>query len=325
MRRQAAAPCKAAGARGVALVTALLVVSLATVTAVAMATRLHVDMRRTANLLHGEQAYAYAIAAESWARVILRRDAGDSEYDSLAEDWATALPPIAVEGGFVNGHIYDLQGRFNVNNLVMPVGTPADGPLAYYKRLLTVLKLEPALAPALLDWIDSDINASFPDGAEDDVYLLMQTPYRAANRPLSSISELRLVQGYTAEVLAILLPHVTALPGQTVINVNTATPAVLQALHRDLSEGDVEILQADRGEDGYIKLGDFMASDALAGLELDVDLDVKSDWFSVLIDVNVGRGLARLESRLNRDGESLLVIDRTRTRQRPEVIDESSE
>ena len=61
------------GQRGVALVTALLVVSLATVAAVAMAMRQQIDVRRTANLLHGEQAYAYAVAAESWARVILRR------------------------------------------------------------------------------------------------------------------------------------------------------------------------------------------------------------------------------------------------------------
>ena len=54
--------------QGVALVTALLVVALATVAAVAMATRLHVDVRRTANLVHGEQSYAYALAAESWAQ-----------------------------------------------------------------------------------------------------------------------------------------------------------------------------------------------------------------------------------------------------------------
>ena len=321
MKRQTAA----SGERGVALVTALLVVSLATVAAVAMATRLHVDMRRTANMLHSEQAYAYAIAAESWARVILRRDAGDSEHDSLTEDWATALPPIAVEGGFVNGHIYDLQGRFNVNGLVKEDGTPAEGQLAYYKRLLETLGLEPALAPALLDWLDPDIDATFPDGAEDDVYLLAQPPYRAANRPLTSISELRLVQGYTPEVLAVLAQHVTALPAQTTINVNTATPVVLLALHQDLAENDVEIMLADRGDDGYTGLDAFMASDALAGLELDVELDVKSDWFSVLTDVSVGRGLARLESRLNRTEDSLLVVDRTRTRLRPEVIDSSGE
>lgn len=325
MRRLTAARGRRAGQRGVALVTALLIVSLATVAAAAMATRLQVDMRRTANLLHGEQAYAYAIAAESWAIVELRRDAGESEHDALGEDWATALPPIAVEGGFVNGHIYDLQGRFNVNTLVTQDGKPADRQLAYYQRLLTVLGLEPELAPALLDWIDADINATFPDGAEDDVYLLAQPPYRAANRPLTSISELRLVQGYTPEVMAVLSPHVTALPGQTAINVNTATAAVLQALHEQLTESDVEALLTDRGEDGYTELDGFLASDALAGLQLEVELDVKSDWFSVLTDVTVGRGLARLESRVYRDKQSLQVVDRTRTRLRPQVIETSTE
>ena len=133
------------------------------------------------------------------------------------------------------------------------------------------------------------------------------------------------MQGYTPEVLTVLAPHVTALPAQTTINVNTATPVVLLALHQDLAENDVEMMLSDRGEDGYTGLEAFMASDALAGLELDVELDMKSDWFSVLTDVSVGRGLARLESRLNRTEDSLRVVDRTRTRLRPEVIDNSPE
>ena len=60
--------------RGVALVTALLVVALATVAAVAMASRQQLDVRRTANLLQGDQAYVYAQAVEDWARVVLKRD-----------------------------------------------------------------------------------------------------------------------------------------------------------------------------------------------------------------------------------------------------------
>jgi len=192
--------------RGVALVTALLVVSVVTVAAVAMATHQHIDVRRTGNLIHGEQAYEYALAAESWARVILRRDAADSDYDSLTEDWATALPPIAVEGGQVNGTVEDMQGRFNLNNLAglkkktgeakgtgagVKAGKAAN--IAYYKRLLDILGLESALADTLADWVDADIDAQFPNGAEDEYYLLLERPYRAANRPLVSISELRLV------------------------------------------------------------------------------------------------------------------------------------
>ena len=307
--------------RGVALVTALLVVSLATVAAVAMVTRLQVDMRRTSNLLNGEQAYAYAIAAESWAYVILRRDQEESDFDSLEENWASALPPIAVEGGFVNGHIEDLHGRFNINNLIEDDGEPTDAEtsvndeeLAYFKRLLEVLDLEVALAPALLDWIDADINTRFPDGAEDDTYLLAETPYRAANRPVISISELRLVKGFTREVLAVLEPHITALPEATVININTATPAVLRALHKELDDSGVEQLIADRGEKGYEDVDTFLEHDALAGLDLDVDVDNTSDWFKVLTATRVGRGQAQLESLFRRGIERARIISRVRTR-----------
>ena len=310
-------PREKARQQGVALVTALLVVSLATVAAVAMAARFQVDMRRTGNLLNGEQAYAYAVAAESWAYVILRRDREESKHDSLDEDWSTALPPIPVEGGFVNGHVEDLQGRFNVNNLFSSAGAELDtAQLDYYKRLLEVLGLEPALAPALQDWIDPDINATFPDGAEDDEYLLADVPYRAANRPLVDISELRLVKGYTPEVLTVLEPHVTALPAMAIININTATPVVLQALHADLGEDDIEQLLEDRDEEPFTDIKAFLAHDALAGLELLVEVDIKSDWFNVQTDVSVGRGLARLESRMVRDEKKLQVVSRTRTGKR---------
>jgi general secretion pathway protein K len=311
------------GQRGVALITALLVVALATAAAVAMATRLNVDMRRTGNLLNGEQAYAYALAAESWAYVILRRDLEDSEYDSLGEDWASALPPIAVEGGFVNGRIEDLQGRFNVNNLIVDGGVPTEPEaaveaeqLAYFKRLLDVLGLEAALAPALLDWIDADINATYPDGAEDDTYLLTEPPYRAANRPLFSISELRLVQGFTPEVIAVLEPHVTALPEETIINVNTASAAVLRALHQELDEAAVEQLITARGEDGFTELDTFEELDALAGLDLEIDVDIVSDWFNVLTATNVGRGKAQLESLLWRGDKTPRIVSRVRSRRR---------
>jgi general secretion pathway protein K len=300
--------------RGVALVTALLVVSLATVAAVAMATRLQVDVRRTGNLLHGEQAYAYALAAESWASVILQRDANDSKIDTLGEDWATALPPIAVEGGYVSGRIEDLQGRFNINNLVGADGKPSEPDLEYFKRLLGLLELETGLATALLDWIDADINATFPDGAEDDSYLRETPPYRAANRPLVSISELRLVKGYSAEIVALLEPYITALPEPTALNVNTAPALVLQALHAELDPTDAEQIIEARGDDGFPELEDFLALDALAGLQLDVDVGVKSDWFNVLTDVRIGRGQARLESRLQRSDKALTIGYRVRTR-----------
>jgi len=299
--------------RGVALITALLVVSLATVIAVAMATRQHIDVRLTGNLVHGEQAYAYALGAEAWARVILRRDGTQSDHDSLDEDWATALPPLPVEGGQVGGKIEDAQGRFNINNLAMKDGKDPEADVEYFRRLLEILKLDPALTDALLDWIDADINVRFPDGAEDENYLLGAIPYRAANRLMVDPSELRLVKGFDANAVRLLEPYVTALPQRTPINVNTASPVVLLALNKDLTQSDVDAMIAGRGEKGYATVQAFMGQDALAGRQLDPQIDVKSSYFLVHVDVIVGQGQVHLQSLLIRDkGKLPRVIYRTR-------------
>ena len=299
--------------RGVALVTALLVVSIVTVAAVAMATSQQIDVRRTANLLHGEQAYAYAVSAESWARIVLRRDARDNDYDVLEDEWATALPPIAVEGGLVSGKVEDLQGRFNLNNLVNENGEVSEPDRQYFIRLLENLGLEQVLVERLIDWLDRDIEVRVPDGAEDQEYLLLEQPYRAANRSMIDSSELRLVKGFDREAVTLLLPHLTVLPARTPININTATDAVLQALRPELTGSDVEVLVDDRGDSGYQNLEEFLGHDALAGLELDVDVGVSSDYFRVLTDVQVGQGTARLESLLARDEDVVQVIYRVRT------------
>lgn len=311
-RRQAQCPA-GLRQRGVALITALLVVSLATVIAVAMATRQHIDVRLTGNLVHGEQAYAYALSAEAWARVILRRDETQSDHDSLNEDWATALPPIAVEGGQVSGRIEDLQGRFNINNLAMQDGKDSEADVVYFRRLLEILQLEPSLTDALLDWIDADINVRFPNGAEDENYLLGSIPYRTANRLLVSTSELRLVAGFDQNAVRLLEPYVTALPQRTLINVNTASPVVLLAMNKDLTPSNVEALIAGRGETGYATVQAFMGQDALAGLELGEQVDVESAYFLVHTDVIVGEGQAHLESLVARDNGKTRVLSRTRT------------
>ena len=125
---------------------------------------------------------------------------------------------------------------------------------------------------------------------------------------------MRLVKGYSPEIVALLEPFITALPDSTALNVNTASPVVLQALHAELGAMDAEQIVEARGEDGFTELEAFLALDALAGLQLDVDVDIKSDWFSVLTDVRIGRGQAQLESRLQRNGNVLTVGYRVRTR-----------
>ena len=302
---------------GVALLTALLVVALATVAAASMATRQQLDMRRTGNMLHGEQAWAYVLGAESWARVVLARDSKDSQVDNLSEDWAIQVPASLVEGGSVVGRVIDLQGRFNVNSLVVN-GVVDPAAMDRYKRLLRTLGLDESLAETLADWLDTDIN-SLPLGAEDETYLLLIPPYRAANRLMADVSELRLVKGYDKKAMSVLLggvsgsPLVTALPQPTVINVNTASAEVLTTLANGLTVSDGQTIIEARGDTGFEKIQELSQLQVLAGKQLDTkSLAVQSQWFLLVSEANVGQGRVKLASLIQRAKLTTRVIRRQR-------------
>ncbi|MBI5460981.1 MAG: type II secretion system minor pseudopilin GspK [Gammaproteobacteria bacterium] len=303
--------------RGVALITALLVVALATVAAVAMASRQQLDVRRTANLLQGDQAYVYAQAVEDWARVVLKRDE-NKQVDSLDEDWAQQLSPIAVPGGQVNGFILDLQGRFNLNNLLNSDGQLSEPDLNYFRTLLRNLELNDQLTAAVLDWIDVDTQTRYEDygdGAEDDFYLSTDVPYRAANREFQSISELRLVRGFDAEVWNKLAPYVCALQGRVALNVNTAAAPLLQALSEDLTQRDAEQLVEERGETGFERLDAFANSPVFASRPLSQaqqgNLAINSSYFLVRSEIGVGSARARVFSVLQRASNGATTLTRT--------------
>jgi len=213
------------------------------------------DLRRTVVMLNRDQAIQVAIGAESWIQSILRQDLADSDTDHLGEIWASELPGLPIDGGEVFGDIEDLQGRFNVNNLIGSDGDVDTAALEQFQRLLLALGLDPRFAGITGDWIDANQDAQFPDGAEDSIYTGMTPPYRAANQLLSSTSELAAIEGMDKTTLDILLPHITALPGHTAINVNTATAAVLQSLDERITVADVESLIAERAESGFGEMG----------------------------------------------------------------------
>lgn len=305
---------------GIALITAILLVSIATITAVTLAARQQYDLRRSANLLDGDQAYAYSEGVETWARLILARDAEDNQTDHLREVWATELAPVAVPGGQLNGRIRDAQGRFNLNNLINDAGTENPLALERYRRLLLLLQLPPELAESLLDWLDPDINLRL-NGAEDNEYLLEDPPYRAANRRLNSPSELHYVKGYDAEAVRRLTPFVTALPQTTPLNVNTVVVpeteprpfVLLQMLVEGMGETEARQLVVGRGEDGYESVDAFAQEPALAGRDLQLDnLTVSSQFFLVEAEVDIGTARSRLYSLLRRDGQELVTLQRTR-------------
>ena len=152
--------------------TALLIVAIATTVSITISTRLQLDVRRTGNVIAGDQAYLYLLAAESWSKRILIQDRKDSEIDHLGEDWAIELPPLPVEGGYIQGKLTDLQSCFNINSLLdagtdTNTGSKTNVARTRLERLLTNLKIDTAGAQAIIDWIDSDLQTTIPDGAED--------------------------------------------------------------------------------------------------------------------------------------------------------------
>ena len=56
------------------------------------------------------------------------------------------------------------------------------------------------LAAAIVDWRDADSTPS-DNGAEDEIYARLTPAYRCKNAPFESIEELRLVYGFTTEIL----------------------------------------------------------------------------------------------------------------------------
>lgn len=246
--------------RGVALITAMLITALTGSLAAGLAWNSALDVRRTMVLLFHEQGVQVALGAESWMRNILRDDLADGETDHLGELWASDLPGLPVESdtiqGVVTGKIEDLQGLFNVNNLIDENGEIDETVFAQFQRLLQVLDVDPRFAGLAADWIDGNQEAGFPDGAEDSIYTGFTPSYRTYNRPLSNISELAALEGMDKASYQRLLPHVTALPGRTAINVNTATAEVLMSLDDNLDASAVEGLLSLREDGGFPNIVD---------------------------------------------------------------------
>jgi general secretion pathway protein K len=275
----------------VALITAVLMVALATILAVNVIYRGMLDQRRAGTLFALDQAFEVALGAEAWAAEVLQRDQQQSQGDNYAENWAKPLPPLPVEGGTVSGRLVDLQGRFNLNSLVFPDGTTNPDAVQQLARILVSLDLEPGWASTMADWIDEDTQPGFPDGAEDTVYTGQNPPYLAANMPITRASELLSLPGFGAERYAKLKPFVTALPVGTTLNVCTAPGIVLDALSENVREFGLNPEDLAKRREG----GCFPTLNDLRGALGDADynkvkdsISESSNYFGATVWVTIG-------------------------------------
>ncbi|MCK5719091.1 MAG: type II secretion system minor pseudopilin GspK [Thiomargarita sp.] len=296
--------------QGIALITVLLVVALATIITTTMATRQQLDIHRTANIINQDQAYLYALGGEYWVKRILLRDKKQNKIDSFQDIWSMPVPPLPIPEGSIQGQIEDLQGRFNLNNLVK-AGQVSIEDKIFFEHLLDILELPPSLSQAIIDWIDKDTEIQMPYGAEDNVYLIQTPAYRTANTLFSSTTELNLLTELSYKHYEILQPYITALPMRTKINVNTAPLMIFMALATELTETNAQILIAERERKPYQSVQSFMNHNVLAGLTIaNIELAVKSNFFLFKSQVQIDKTQTKLNSLLHRQANQVKTIMR---------------
>jgi general secretion pathway protein K len=217
--------------RGVALLVALVLMALVTIITYDVWFAGALEQRRSFSALNLEQGLQYGLGGEAFAAQVLLRDVQDSNQDFTAEAWATPLPPIPIDGGQIEVGLQDMQGRFNLNNLIDPnTGSANKDAVDQFRRLLELVNLEPKWADLMVDWLDADLEPTFPDGAEDTLYTTQAPPYLAPNGAITSTTELLALPGFGIDRYRRIEPFVAALPNGTAINVCTAPGEVLDSL-----------------------------------------------------------------------------------------------
>jgi general secretion pathway protein K len=277
--------------RGGALIVAMLVAALAA----AVAVTLIVGEQRWLSSVEAQrdhaQAQALADAGVRMARHILFQDMqhGDTVVH-LKESWAFPLPPTPFENGFVEGRIIDLQGRFNLNNLLPTSGTKrAD--VERLNRLSRQLEIDGNARQALFSYHLAGLNFDNPS---------VSTTNPPALPPLFDLSDLAL----PTAAMSKLAPLLVALPEPTSLNVNTAERDTLKAAFADISDDDLNKILAERDNRPFFSFADFRRR-----LPPDVStfseegLGVNSRYFLVTIRARQGDARAQAQALLRRDAK----------------------
>ena len=313
---------------GIALITALLVVALASIAAAAILSAANIAIHRAGNLQDSEKAWWYADGVESWVRTILERDVKDNSTDSFRDAWAKPVDYLPVDEGYVRGRIEDLQGRFNLNNFGDPDKTNFEIDVAIFERLLQNIdgadpSLARPLADAIRDWVDKDSDPTGFDGAEDSEYLSHDPPYRTPNRPMASVSEVLAVKGMTRELYDKLthcassksgpISCITVLPVfPTAINLNTAPEPLLRALSKQptaalsafLLSRDTKPLEAAADAFNAPPAGFLTAADGVTQKMV----TAQSSFFELRAEVFIGSGRLALYSFYWRSSQGAAIV-----------------
>ena len=328
--------------RGVALISILLIVVIATVLGVAMTSEQNFSINRARVSFDQSIVKQYALGGEELARQMLRQDFIDTpEVDHLGEEWAALGEVFEFEDGEIELQIIDLQSRLNVNGLGLTrindngqygsqnsssdssdsdaqndsqnypqnnSGNSAGGttnPNNDIKARLIRLFAQQGAEDRHVHSLKDWIDADDGNdglGAEDYAYLGLEKPYRTAGQLIGDISELRLLMEMEAQQFRLIEPYLVALPDPQT-EVNVNT-APASVLQALLPGTDLGTLEALVADrDAGQPFESTSAFLVQAGVQGVLNgITVRSDFFQVSIKARYQDRFGYLTSIIQRDG-----------------------
>ena len=307
--------------QGIALITILVMVALATILAATIAKRQANTAENTAYLMRQNQSLLYAKSAEAFFSELLVDDADNAgAVDSLQENWAKPMPAFPVEDGFVSGTLQDESGKFNLNSLVNVEGVPNPQAKLWFEKLLLRVGLPEKLSEAVIDWQDADEEISGTMGAENSYYQGLPQGYLAANSKFHNVEELKLVRGFEDQKYLQIVDYVSALPASdSKVNVNTAPAMLLASLDPKLDINAVEQALQKRqvNLEHFSNINDLWVTEPFKQVSPDVQsqvnalLGVQSNYFKAKIEVLLSERKRQFSSDIVRKDKTVYVVYRS--------------
>jgi general secretion pathway protein K len=248
---------------GVALVVVLWVIMVLSLMIGGFAFTMHVETQVASYGRKELKAEMLARSGVEVARMQLllnKRDATEAGVDTPRQEWAsndTWYVDHVLGDGMFNVKVIDEESK-------LPINSATSGQLHQLFALLNVDASESdIIVDSILDWMEPGDLHRLNGAKTDDYYKNLDPPYRSKNGPLDRVAELLLVRGVTPELFygAPAKDEEPAQPGlvdlltttsQGQINVNTASPIVLQAA-LELNDAQVEMVLARRdGPDRFL-------------------------------------------------------------------------
>jgi type II secretory pathway component PulK len=237
--------------RGLVLVAVLFFVLLASATVATFLSRAMVDGMAASNRDNAERAEALARGGVRLAVAALLLDRlaeqrAEFQVDTAQDPWArlASIPLPTADGGELRVQVEDAGAKLSLNALFSKGAVRNEKSEifleALFEKVIDELPVRPEqklydvpeLARNLIDWVDAD-TVRVTGGDEDEYYQAQRPPYHAANRPLLSVDELLLIEGFDLQLVNALRPYVDVLPlaGADGVNPNTAPSWVLALLY----------------------------------------------------------------------------------------------